>query len=228
MFKASGTLSAWFKGSGRKIRADNDYSAAKEWSEESNIQSILSHPLCKRFQTELRMIDSLSIPELKCYRGRTPPFIDDLPPTSNQMGPPKPENTTENGRYNLKGFPALYLCDSIMGIKLELEDRKEPIWVQNYILPPTNLKIADLRKENISLSPFINCVFWFTEFANKDGNPTFIFSQTVAQIVKNSFEAMIVPGVRGTDEYKYNNIVIFEPKSIWMDWIENKDPYKVD
>jgi hypothetical protein len=86
--------------------------------------------------------------------------------------------------------------------------------------------IADLKRDNPTLSPFINCVFWFTELANKDMSPGFIFSQTIAQIIRESFEAMIVPGVRGNDEYKYNNIVIFQPKK-WKEWLEKKDPYEI-
>jgi hypothetical protein len=32
MFRVSGTLSGRFKGTGRQIRADKDYTAAREWS----------------------------------------------------------------------------------------------------------------------------------------------------------------------------------------------------
>jgi hypothetical protein len=226
MLSAKGTLSAWFKGTGRHIRADEDYSTAKEWSEEPSAHAIVTHESCKRFQKELSIVESLSMLDLRCFRGRTSPFIDGYPPTSHQMGPPKPEHTDENGRYNLKGFPALYLCDSITGVKFELEYRKQPIWIQNYFLKSTSLRIADLRKDNPKVSPFINCVFWFAESANKNSLPSLIFSQTIAQIVGEFFEAMIVPGVKGDDEQKYNNIVIFHPSSKWEEWLE-EDPYEI-
>ena len=74
-----------------------------------------------------------------------------------------------------------------------------------------------LRPPSVEGLPLLNHAFWWAEIANKEDGTKFLFSQFVAGGVANLFDGMIVPGVRGDDSTRYDNIVIFRPDR-WRDW----------
>jgi hypothetical protein len=79
-----------------------------------------------------------------------------------------------------------------------------------------DLRIADLRQ---SVEALVNHVFWWTEIASKDRGAGFLFSQFVAGRVEACFDGMIVPGVRGHESIRYNNVVVFRPENRWRSWL---------
>ena len=84
-----------------------------------------------------------------------------------------------------------------------------------------NTHLADLGF--IGEPDFLNDTLFFAEIAS-DGlgsaHATFAFSQTVAKIVGEHFDGMIVPGVRGDSQCRYRNIVIFRPHTHWTSWLD--------
>jgi hypothetical protein len=93
------------------------------------------------------------------------------------------------------------------GVVRELESRNGEIWCHQFRLPSANLKIADLQPD--TSFPFINQAFEFAEQGSGDE-----FSRTVAVLVSKDFAGMLVPGIRGEKDKKYNNIVLFQ----FSDW----------
>lgn len=66
-------------------------------------------------------------------------------------------------------------------------------------------------------------VFWLCETACGDGwnpaQPTFQFSQQVAEFVRAAgFDGMLVPGVRGREDRRYSNLVLFTHAG-WRGWL---------
>lgn len=201
----------------RSVTAGPDYYFAEEWSKCSEGDQMESHPACKMFLTELRSIPAASGIPLQCVRGR---LQNDRPIEGwLDMGPP---NQPIASRYNSSDEVALYLADSEKGVLRELRpDRGKILFLQNYRIDPSLYRIADFSAEN--LSEFVASIFDFTESSNVVnrgfGRSDWSFSQLVGRLVKEAaFDGMIVPGVRGDNNFQYCNVVMFDARDRWKTW----------
>jgi hypothetical protein len=143
------------------------------------------------------------------------------------MGPPHSKPNLPGGRYNAPGESVLYLADSEYGVKKELANRASKILVQKFTIPISTLRIADLTVYDPR--SLINAVMWHCELANSEGYPSYIFSQTIAMILKEKgFDGAMAFGVRGDSQATYNNVFIFNPGPRWENWVNLKmEPYLV-
>jgi hypothetical protein len=145
-------------------------------------------------------------------------------PPLDRLGPPPAEYVVEGGRYNRQQVSVLYMCDSEESVRRELAEREGEIWMLRFVVPTTGLRLADFTHFNPD--HFLTAVFWHAERAETELYPTFVFSQTVAELVERRFDGMIVPGVHGDNNFSYHNIVLFRPHPHWRDWVEaGSQPY---
>ena len=150
-----------------------------------------------------------------CFRGRR--FLAGYSPVSDEMGPP-PASVARANRYNKPHESVLYLCDSQSAIANEPIAGSGPLWVQSFVLPTDQLVIADFS--SLRADDFVGKVFWFAELAgNDDVAVQLCFSQLIASLVGQHFDGMRVPGVRGTHDTRYSNIVVFRAEARWKQWI---------
>jgi hypothetical protein len=87
------------------------------------------------------------------------------------------------------------------------------------------LRVADFSRTE---DHFLTGVFFIAEECNVErrGRSNYIFSQIVAQLVADHFDGMLVPGVRGNRDARYNNVVVFQPGGDWEAWLEPRsEPY---
>ena len=50
-------------------------------------------------------------------------------------------------------------------------------------------------------------------------------SQILAELIsKSGFNGFLVPGVRGSIENRYNNLVLFDPNLQWRQWVDVSSP----
>jgi hypothetical protein len=115
------------------------------------------------------------------------------------MGPPKPEDVSQCGRYNRVHQPVLYLADSIEGVKLEMPAAE---YFQEYRLDLRSLKLADLATKDVP--NLIGAAFLWAESSKVDGRPgrpDYAFSVMLAEFVRSAgFDGMVVRGVRGSEQ----------------------------
>lgn len=214
---------------GRKVKIDTDsdaYKLAVDWSCRSP-RKMRRHRGAKKFRNSLSVVAVVPDPTFECFRGRTPKKNGELPSSGQEMGPPPKEKACSD-RYNRAGVPVLYLCDSPEAVELEIERRfkedDECFALQEYTLPTSKLRIADLSVRNAN--EFIICVMDIAEsirVGGRGGPPDFEFSQFVAELVASAgFDGMICPGVRGDRGTPYHNIVIFKPEERWREWFRGE------
>lgn len=209
------TLSASNSRTGRQVTCDSEYGLVQSWTHMPDRESLLLHSGRQRLADELLTVGCIKEPSIQGYRGR--PQDETGPnPSSEDMGPPEPHLTNDKGRYNRKGQSALYLCDSIYGVQRELLE-KGALFVQEYLLPTSELKIADLRE--LEPRSFLCGTMWHAEMAGREGYPAKVFSQTVGEILSEQFDGMAVPGVHGDSIQTYSNIVILRHVIRWKEWI---------
>lgn len=193
----------------------------KEWVRAGE----LSHPGADRFRLLISGLRAES-PELFLYRGRFK-SEDMLPtPSARHFGPPQKEKT-KAGRYNKHGQPVLYLATSENGVLRELclGQPASDLYCQKFRLPPGKLQLADFS--NHELANFVHIAFDYAEYGLGSGGVNdreYGFSQVLGEIVEAAgYEGMIVPGVRGTRDSRYLNIVLFSTES-WEEWVVG-DPF---
>ena len=219
------TMSASNSRTGRLVTCGENYGRVQDWANMPSRDDVLAHPSCALLANDLLSVKPIENPAIRAYRGRA---LDQTGPhpTSLDMGPPKPHQTDDNGRYNRRGCPALYLCDSEYGVQREFLGEAS-LFVQEYEIAIQDIRIADLR----SLTPdsFICGVLWYAEMAGRDGYPSRIFSQTIADIVGQHFDGMAIPGVRGEQDQTYSNIVMLRQVDRWPTWLRKGiDPYQIN
>jgi hypothetical protein len=91
------------------------------------------------------------------------------------------------------------------------------------------LNIADFT--NVPREDFVAAVFSEAERCNVPtrGPDDYNFSCVVAELVRERFAGMRVPGVKGELGQRYSNIVMFKPYPDWPNWLEPEtDPYRLD
>jgi len=104
--------------------------------------------------------------------------------------------------------------------------------------------LIDAKQIPGDFDDLLNHVFWWTETASPDCGAQFVFSQFVAGRVASAvaaghandgcnalsrcsippvacgrFDGMLVPGVRGDQSTRYDNVVLFRPHDRWQDWL---------
>jgi len=199
---------------GRRIHVGDDYRLAEAWSGLADRRDLLAHSAANRFREEVAAVPPLHDIELRCVRGR----LDNGAVRGwEDMGPPQ---TPHENRYNSPSQTVLYLCDSRLGVNMELcPEGRCRLLLQEYILPLISLKLADFS--NPDLSEFVDAAFDMAEssrVSGRAGRADFLFSQLLADLVREAgFHGMLVPGVRGDPERRYLNVVVFDPPTS-RDW----------
>jgi hypothetical protein len=205
---------------GRSITATDAYGEISTWA--NSFDLLLDGREEGRVQQLLRDCPVLGGYDLHCFRGRT---FDSTSPPSSDMGPP-PSDVATDGRYNQRGQSVLYLCTVKAAVEKELHGASN-IWIQEFRIPIQSMRIADLRQLNDSESDLLNQVMWHAELAGTTGYATIQFSQYVACLVSSHFDGMLVPGVRGDDTLRYDNLVVFRPREAWRAWLGSDAPTRL-
>lgn len=212
------TISARFAGTGRTVRADAIFSEVDAWS---RVADPRSSELFARVRESLQCCQTLVEPTFTGFRGRSLPLETGVP-ARECFGPP-PADVTPHNRYNEAGMPALYLCTARAAVGRELPGLGS-IWVQRYVVPVGKLRIADIRTPESNAEQLLAAVMWFAELAGAEGHPSQQFSRFLASLVIEQFDGMLVSGVRGDAELLYSNLVIFNPREKWRDWLSPESP----
>ena len=213
----SATLSATYGPTGRFITADSDYALIRDWAERPDQDLQQRHEARARFAAHLSQVPGFAGASLRCCRG-SKRFASAHVPTSDEMGPP-PRGAASEGRYNKPGESVLYLCESKASVAREPIAGDGPLWIQWFILPTNRLVIADFS--SLRADDFASKVFWFAELAGNAGVAHRSgFSRLVASLVGQMFDGMRIPGVRGSHDVCYSNIVVFRAELRWRDWLE--------
>ena len=221
--RASATAGATYGPTGRVITADSEYALVKEWAELRDADLQERHEARERFIACLVGVNRLNADgtTLECFRGQRRFSAGHLP-ASEEMGPP-PSCDAPANRYNKAHECVLYLCESEPAIAKEPITGSGPLWVQRFVLPTDQLVIADFS--SLRADDFASKVFWFAELAGNDGVAVqFSFSQLVAASVGQHFDGMRVPGVRGSNDTRYSNIVVFRAEARWKQWLATGSP----
>ena len=227
MTAQSGVTATWkaIRGhTGREVRGNQGYVLATEWAKLEARAELLNHPACEEFRRLAPFASRVSDTALVLFRGKG--FATDTPsPSAKQMGP-----GCQEGRYSRLGECMLYLSDSEEGVLRELNAwHVEGIpYVMRYRLPLDKLNIADFTM--IPDDHFVAAVFSKAEECNVGGrgSNSNVFSQLVAELVMAHFDGMRIPGVRGSRNFHYNNVVVFHPDPDWRDWLEQETtPYRL-
>jgi hypothetical protein len=113
----------------------------------------------------------------------------------------------------------------LRGVRSELPTATDPIWIQNFQLAGSGLRIADITSTKSHGSGLVAASFWFAELSGSEGYPTIAFSQHLAKLVAKNFDGMLIPGVRGDRDLEYDNVVIFRPAHKWTQWLTAESPY---
>jgi hypothetical protein len=192
-----------------------------DWLKYISNEECLAHLAASKFCSLIHNNPIIKDRCLVLSRGRN--IATEMAPTVKPKGFGPPEET-KPGRYSIASNPVLYLSTSEQGVFYELKSYQKPgqtLFCQKYNLPTNELKIADFSPNNID--NFIQLVFYYAERGLRNGTidkGDYVFSQVVAELVKKSgFDGMVIPGVRGTVNHRYSNIVIFDP-SDWEKWID--------
>jgi len=159
--------------------------------------------------------------EILLFRGQRR-FGESYAPSSHDMGPP-PAVVAREGRYNKDHESVLYLSESEVAVLEEPIAGDGPLWIQRFVVRTDQLLIADFS--SLRTDDFVSKVFWFAELAgNSDVAVRILFSQLVASLVAQQFDGMRVPGVRGSKDLHYSNVVIFRAESRWRRWLDADCP----
>jgi len=213
---------------GRTTTATPDCIRAESWSDLETIEKLKADPAFEEFQDCVAQATLLT-EDFPGFRGCD---IDKPPPTKERMGPRPLHLPPQAGRYSVAGTQVLYLSESEQGVLNELEawHFKGEAWVQPYILPANGVRIADFS--DLAHDSFLTCVFSKAEECNVEGRETkkrttieeaYLFSNLVASVVSQSFDGMLVPGVRAKDGSWYRNVVMFSQHLEWRNWLDG-DP----
>lgn len=211
---AQGILGASY--SGRSVDVEAGYFEARDWIERYQADRTCQADLEGRFLSSIAGHSAVPV-DGPLWRGR---IFEDPPTSSEDFGPPPPCRTPF-GRYNEAGNPVLYLADSVQGVELEVpvHDSRER-WVQRFRLPP-DLLVLDAR--SLPEDSFSAGVFWAME-SHRTDFPEGWLGVRIAELLREHFDGLWVPGVRGTDERRYGNLVVFEPSAGWRSWVDRKEP----
>jgi len=209
-------LSATYVPTGRRVTAGFEHGKANDLVKLSTKEELRSHPVSNEFLKAISELNFIRANNDTFYRGRKIELESDYPKSSIEMGPPPCKETIAN-RYNYDNDPVLYLSDSIFGVQKELEMRTGTLWCQKFRIPFGKLKIIDLS--SLPSDSLINSIMSECEVAGNEYRCQQIFSQYIAEIIKQVSDGFIACGVRGEKENLYKNLVLFNPTDYWEDWV---------
>jgi hypothetical protein len=151
-------------------------------------------------------------------------------PVNGQRIGPSPKSGS--GRYNELGERCIYLIDDVMFLPSEI--KASCILVQEYKIPLSELRIADVSSGNQDIDNSLAIIFQYTERGRTDMTPVFDFeselratgrseyllSQSVARIFKKyGWQGLYVPGVHGKLPNIYRNLALFgDCLDAWEKW----------
>ena len=204
---------------GRWISDDDDRKLAQEWSGLGSKLELLSHAAADRFRAELASKLRAAGNNLPCVRGRTREQKGREINGWRDMGPEDPP--VHENWYNEIGVVALYLCDCERGVHREVKQRSDPrVYLQEYDIPLDKLRLADFSSAH--LDNFTRAVFEAAEdccIESYAGPSDYRFSQVVGQLVREAnYDGMLVPSVRGDQDFRFRNVVIFDEDRQWHAW----------
>lgn len=129
--------------------------------------------------------------------------------------PSRPQN-----RYNRAGQSALYLGMDVPGLGAEMAEQAKPgehYYYARY-LPVDSLSLVDLSDASAHAALHLA----FDRAERLDLN--YESAQRLADVVRElHIDGIIVPGVRGTIDYHYSNVVIFNCAD-WAMWVDPSHP----
>jgi RES domain-containing protein len=209
------TIGARHAGTNRAIVADETYQFVWRWAVSGSRDDLLAHEGAERLRLAAK-VAPLYRGSITCMRGVRHESTES--PTWEAMGPPPPGSHLRGGRYNVEGDVVLYLAETHQGVIREFRGDIDRVWVQQYSIPGAAMRIGDFSPAAYC-DEFSNRVFWWTESAGEAGCPApAAFSQAVAEILRDEFDAILVPGVRGDDSHHYRNVIVFRPSTVWRAW----------
>ncbi len=214
-------LSAKYIPTGRIVTGGADHGKVNEWVKLATKEELLKHVVAEEFLKAISELKPLTTDNNVFYRGRKFENKLNFPNSSLEMGPPNDLNLITADRYNNDKESVLYLADSIFGVQKELDTRTGTLWCQKFIVPFSKMKIIDLSatpEESIITSIMFEC-----EVAGNEHRCTKIFSQSTADIIKRVADGFLTLGVRGDNDNKYKNLVLFRQGSNWSNWICKDD-----
>lgn len=209
------TMGAEHVGTGRQIVGDETYQFVWNWAVSGPRETLLAHEGAQRLRVALKAATTRAdtITGVRGVRLRSSDA-----PTWEMLGPPPPGPNLRGGRYNARAEVVLYLADTWEGVAREFRGDIEGVWIQQYSIPGGKLRIADFSPDACP-DNLLKQVFWWAETAGDNGCPaSAAFSQAVAEIVREAFDGMVVPGVRGDHAHRYRNVVMFRPSTLWRTW----------
>lgn len=214
----SAQLSAVYEATGRVIDGNENHALAQAWATETDSRRLHAHPGAIRWNQQLAALASGVALNAEQVAFRCRPFGEGESPSASEFGPPK---TPHHGRYSLNDSAVLYLSSEAGGARREIvASASDRVWCQRFIIP-NSIRVVDFTA--LHSSSFEASVLWFAELAN-DSEPqpaTFAFSQTVSRMVASEFDSMLVPGVRGDQDFRYSNLVVFRPEKLWRSWLDH-------
>jgi hypothetical protein len=214
---ARGILGASY--SGRSVDVETGYFEACRWIAEYQSDRKRQADLETRFLDSIAGYSAVPV-DRPVWRGRT---FKEAPASWEDFGPPPPSKAPL-GRYNARGTPVLYLADSVEGVEVEVPERDaRRRWVQRFRLPP-DLMILDAR--GLPHDSFSAGVFWAME-SHRAAFPDSWLGVRIAELLRERFDGLWVPGVRGTDERRYGNVVVFAPGENWKSWVDLETPSRI-
>ena len=192
---------------------------------------VLTHPFAKKVFDEIRRMVDLFKPEnfnSYFYRGRPKEKVKET--SADELGPPKPNITTE-GRYNHAGKPVLYLSSDVETCFLEVGEPSKGIYVAKINLL-NQLKILDFLLDELD-SDVLKSLIVSSLLSAPDTNdgwlkPAYIFSRFVSDCANHAgFDGIKYPSVRSTNGY---NLVVFNNSLDWKKTFEivSIEPYSHD
>lgn len=192
---------------------------AAAWFALSNEREFRAHDAAHQF-AEAAGNAPLATGRINFYRGRL--FTTDSVTDPFEFGPP-PKAIAGHGRYNPAGKSALYLASTVAGVAAELERHRHDgmyLFCQSLSVDLQSLKVADLAADSM---PIFQICFDYSEL-ERDAEKYFK-SQVLAELISRAgFHGFLVPGVRGSKENRYQNLVLFDPELQWREWIDASNP----
>ncbi len=135
-----------------------------------------------------------------------------------------------DGRYNTRSEKYIYLIDDPAFLSFEIGASK--VLVQEYKIPLSKTRIADLSVNNTEVENSLSLILQMTErgktssgfeFENhlqQKGLSRYLLSQSVARVFKQrGWQGMYVPGVHGKPGNTYRNLALFGTcVNDWKKW----------
>jgi hypothetical protein len=200
--KLTTTMTLKYMPTNRESVGDEEYRLFQSWYHENNEKQLFANEFfTKEILPELRMANILDGVFEYC-RGVQSDVVLDIP----RMGPCPKEKLGAGNRYN-SDFVAFYLAETELAVKRELKlptDGK--VCVLKYTINSDRLRIADLTDDKLRL---VNELMFVCELCGTEGYPPIQFSQRIGKYLSSLFDGVLVRGVRGNNDYRYNNLVWF-------------------